>query len=44
MRVSDDMYLALCHPDNPGPQLIRVRRLRLEIQALVDHESAPSAP
>jgi len=44
MKVADDMYLALCHPDNPGPQLIRVRRLRLEIQALVDHESAPSAP
>jgi hypothetical protein len=44
MRVSDDMYLALCHTDNPGPQLIRVRRLQVEIQSLVDHESAPSAP
>ena len=40
MPVADEMYLAVCHPDNPKPALIRVQRMRAEIEALVEHESA----
>ena len=38
--VSDDMFLAVCHPQNPEPSLIRVRRMRAEIEALVEYESS----
>ena len=39
MPVRDDMYLAVCHPENPEPTLIRVQRMRAEIDALVEYES-----
>ena len=38
MRVSEDMYLAVCHPENPEPTLIRVPRMKAEIEALVEYE------
>ena len=40
MSVADDMFLAVCHPENPEPLLIRVKRMRAEIEALVEYESA----
>ncbi len=42
MPVADDMFLAVCHPENPEPALIRVRRMKQEIAALVEYESSAS--
>ena len=38
MPVADDMYLAVCHPENPEPALVRVPRMKAEIEALVEYE------
>ena len=40
MPVADEMYLAVCHPENPEPALIRVHRMRAEIEALLEYESS----